>query len=203
MWLVERIFKKAATLDFSSSGQASPRVTQVFFDDHLFANAVEFTSWEAPSFQVSICEACGTEHCQSGGWLQPRTLGAYHAFVPRFGDVRSTDPWDAAEYAPPYVVQRFGIPVLDGARLAALAAIIPDLLSPAPPLSSAEAAELSGSRHPPGLTSAPAVGCDPRSWQLRQVWSPSTWCNSNICCPPLTPIRIPSPPAPSQQATSS
>lgn len=100
-WEVSRVEATSATLDLSSSGQAPRTVTRILFEDELFANVAEETCWHADRFQVTICEACAIEHCESGGWLQLRAVGEALVFQPCFDDYLSEDSWAASEYAPP------------------------------------------------------------------------------------------------------
>lgn len=128
-WIVDRVYRGTATLDLSSSGQAPIRVTQVLFDDELFANAAEVTSWGEEKFQVVICEACAIEHCETGGWVQLRGLEDALVFLPCFAELYSEDPWESSAYAPPAVVTAKGVPVLRAEALVQLRALIPSLPS--------------------------------------------------------------------------
>lgn len=83
-------------------------MTQAVVDGAVFANAAELSSWADTRVQVYICEACGIEHCASGGWLMARNVGVGVAFVPAFGEMLGGD-WEQVEYAPPYFAQ--GMPV--------------------------------------------------------------------------------------------
>ena len=89
MWAVRDLGTRSATLDFSSSGQASRAVTQAVIDEIVFANAVELCSWDDTRVQVHVCEDCGIEHCASGGWLVSRNVGVGVAFVPAFDEMLS------------------------------------------------------------------------------------------------------------------
>lgn len=108
MWAVRDLARKLATLDFSSSGQASRTVTQIVVDGLVFANAAELSSWDQPRVQVHVCEDCGVEQCASGGWLVPRNVGIGVAFVPDFDEMLVGD-WERMEYAPPDFAR--GLPV--------------------------------------------------------------------------------------------
>jgi len=162
MWQVERLSRRKVTLDFSSSEQANRRVTQVAFDGHWFANAVELTNWDANEFQVTVCEACGFEHCQSGGWVRARAVGNYYAFVPCFDDLRSEDPRDRVEYGPPEILRQSGIPLLDDKLFTALRNLAPELPNTPPALSCAELIDLLSFEAPEGIqvTSAQSLRSD-------------------------------------------
>lgn len=76
----------------------------------IFANAVELTSWGESRLQVLVCESCGIEHCEPGGWLCPRSAGDFVLFVPAFSEIREGEN-EQTEYAPPPYVGTQGIPV--------------------------------------------------------------------------------------------
>lgn len=106
IWLATEITKHRVTLDFSSSEQPNPTVTQLVVDEALFANAVELTSWDEDRVQLLVCGQCGIVHCQPGGWVVPRKAGELVAFVPLF-EAMLEDEEGRSEYAPPpFVVDR-------------------------------------------------------------------------------------------------
>lgn len=120
MWRIDSFESRRVRLDFSSSGQASPDVTQLVADDVVFANAVELTDWsEMARLQVLICESCGFEHCEPGGWLCPRSAGGYVVFVPAFAAMLEGES-ESTEYGPPPYVTTKGIPLCDPAAYATL-----------------------------------------------------------------------------------
>jgi hypothetical protein len=127
VWQVERLEFRSAALDFRSSGQGRPGVTQLLFDGELFANATGLTDWDADVFQVLVCEDCGVEDCEPGNWVQVRRLGTTSFFTPCWSD-------DVDRHSPPRLLERRGIPVLSdelyrtlGERLVALPGEPPDL----------------------------------------------------------------------------
>jgi hypothetical protein len=112
MWRVRQLASRQAKPDFSSSGQASRQLTQVIADGILLANATELSSWNERRVQVIVCESCGVEHCQPGGWLAPRLAGLDVVFAPAFSDMIAGES-ERREYAPPAFVADRGVPLLD------------------------------------------------------------------------------------------
>jgi hypothetical protein len=101
VWHVNRFDFRNATLDFRSSGQGTYKATQLFFDDELFANATGLTDWDAAMFQVRVCEHCGIERCEPGGWVCVRALGSARLFAPCVFE-------DMEDYFPPAILKRKG-----------------------------------------------------------------------------------------------
>lgn len=112
MWLVRDVTVQRATLDFTSSSGGHREVTQLLVDGVLFANAAELTDWSGARVQVLVCESCGIEQCEPGGWLAPRAVGDLIVFAPAFEDMRGGD---RTEYRPPHYVADKGIPVFSHA----------------------------------------------------------------------------------------
>ncbi len=117
MWTVQRVEAQRTTLDFTSSGQARREVTQIFADSVLFANASQLSSWDESRVQVIVCQSCGIERCEPGGWLAPHSAGDDILFVPVFSEMLEHHP---AEYAPPGYVNERGIPLFSRTFYSAL-----------------------------------------------------------------------------------
>lgn len=141
-WRVDKVTSRKMELDLRPSGQAPWTVTQIFLDDVCFANAAEVTSWDEQSFQVQVCEACAVEHCNSGGWLQLRSLGEERIFIPAFEDLDSADEWEAHMYRAPHFLRAQGVPIVSRDRFTELQSIVPSLPEEPPPLLASEAARL-------------------------------------------------------------
>lgn len=157
-WIVKEIGSHPAELDLSPSSQGSLRVTQILFDGELFANAAEVTSWDADAFQVGICSACAIEHCERGSWLQLRALGTTAVFVPCFSDLRSNDPLEVEEYAPPDTVRLKGLPVLSDALFSELRSVVARVPTDLAPMTGREAALAVWFEAPPGVFRETAEG---------------------------------------------
>lgn len=149
MWRVRDVVGRPHTLDFTSSGQGRHRDTQVFLDGELFANAPSLSTWTEDRVQVVVCESCGMEHCEPGGWLALRSAGDLRVFLPMRDD-RETDE-DRAEYSPPEVVARRGAPLLEPAVYRQLQHLIPELPDLPRPISGAEARGLLTWEAPPAV----------------------------------------------------
>jgi hypothetical protein len=120
MWRIDAFESRRVRADFSSSGQASPEVTQLIVDGVVFANALELTDWSAHHrFQVIVCESCGIQQCAPGGWLCPRSAGEYVVFVPAFGAMLEGER-EGKDYAPPPYVATKGIPMCSAAAYGSL-----------------------------------------------------------------------------------
>jgi hypothetical protein len=92
--------------DFSSSGQPSPHWTKLVSDGVELCNSLEWTYWRQNPVQVRLCEQCGREGCEMGGYVHVSRLGRHLLW---------TRPWfEAAEeraspqYQPSAAVRRFG-----------------------------------------------------------------------------------------------
>ncbi len=148
-WTVCELAVQSNTLDFTSSGQGHYLATQVFLDGALFANAVGLTAWNDDRIQVVVCAACGAEHCETGGWLTLRSVGALRVFLPMFSEWRSEQ--DQGEYAPPRVVMQRGAPLFEPHIYAQLRQVVSELPASPPPLSGPEACALFRFEAPAGV----------------------------------------------------
>lgn len=98
-------------------------MTQIFADDRLIANAVEYTDWDTERIQLLVCEQCGVVHCEHGNWVTLRASGDYVLFVPAFDDLAGADDMEWMEYQPPQFIERHGCIALGQREYAALRAI--------------------------------------------------------------------------------
>lgn len=121
MWRVREVVTRKVRLDFSSSGQRERDVTQIIADGTVLANAIELTDWKGPSVQLIVCEECGTEHCEPGGWVAPRWTGSHVILLPDFARM-ADDDWALREYRPPDYVSSRGIPILEESLATAIPA---------------------------------------------------------------------------------
>ncbi|WMS86580.1 hypothetical protein [Pleionea litopenaei] len=126
MWTPNKISSKKAELDFSSSGQDASKVTQIFFDKHLFCNAVELLEIEDASIQFLVCEHCGYAGCSPGNWLSLRYCGEFIFLIPSFVDMEEGE-WELSEYGAPYYVKKEGGIYLSSEQYAELLELIPSL----------------------------------------------------------------------------
>lgn len=125
-------------MDFTSSGQGRPVVTQLLFDEIVVANAVELTDWAEESVQLEVCEACGVIHCNPGGWGALRRLGDSVVLIPDF-QAMTEGP---IEYRPPGWMSKPGPALVSGSLVEELWAAVPELpaVTGLKPLSGSEAA---------------------------------------------------------------
>ena len=127
MWKVGEISVVPTYLNFFSSGGGEMQVRQLLFDQVRLANAVELTDWtRADRIQVVVCEDCGHESCEPGGWVSVRNVGVGVVLCPAFSALED-DEWDDAEFAPPACVLTRGTPFLTAALYARLRALVPGL----------------------------------------------------------------------------
>lgn len=108
-WRVQQIESRRSQMDYTSSAQGHPTVTQLLADGVVIANAVERTTWSARTVQSMICSECGMERCAAGGWISPRAADAAILWLPAFEEMAG-GARDAAEYRPPEYFER-GIPL--------------------------------------------------------------------------------------------
>ena len=91
-------------------------------DDEVLANAIELTPWGSNDIlQLTICEHCGFEGCEIGGYISLRRSGDLVLLCPQF------DHWiddEDDQHAPPWWMKSRGVAVLDGHRFAALREIV-------------------------------------------------------------------------------
>jgi len=126
MWALPPLEQRVIELDFSSAGLAPRYVTRLLAGSVVFANAVELTDWQGGDVQLIVCEKCGIEHCQYGGWMGPRRAGDYVVFAPDsrlFGGSNE----DRAEFRPPEYVRSHGWPFAEIAAYEALRGSVPEL----------------------------------------------------------------------------
>ena len=143
MWTPPPFETKTIRLDFSSSEQGRPTVTQIYAGELQFANAVELAEWNTERVQLLVCEDCGFVHCARGNWVAFRSAGDWIVVLPAFAEMYENDD-DWSEYEPPAFLAERGSMVLGLTRYEELRRIAPELPTPdaLPRLSSAELAQL-------------------------------------------------------------
>jgi hypothetical protein len=52
MWRVSALETRRAAMDFTSSGQGRPTMSQLVFDGAVVANAIELTDWSESPFNL-------------------------------------------------------------------------------------------------------------------------------------------------------
>lgn len=127
-----------AMVDFSSSEQGRPTVTQLTGDGEIFANAIEFTTWSADPVQVEVCSECGVERCAPGGWVALRRSGDRVIWLPAFDEMAEDD----AEFGPPRYFEERGVPIFEPEPAKALAEAVGVTLDEVRPLESRDVAHL-------------------------------------------------------------
>jgi hypothetical protein len=105
---------KPAKLDFSPSGQAPLKASQLLSDRIQIINALELVDWDEEKIQLLICEACGNTHCKSGDWVSLRKSDSLILILPAFEAVSGEDS-DKEEYQPPSYLKQKGIAYFDRA----------------------------------------------------------------------------------------
>ena len=126
MWTPSKISTKKSELDFSSSGQESAKVTQVYFDKHLFCNGLELLEIEDTSIQFLVCDHCGYAGCSPGNWLSLRRCDDVIFFIPSFVDMEEGDS-ELSEYGAPYFIKKEGVIYLSSEQYSELLELIPKL----------------------------------------------------------------------------
>jgi hypothetical protein len=112
MWQISNPEIRTGRLDFSSSGQGTKAVSQLYSDDIQLMNAIELVGWEMDEDQFLICEGCGFVHCKSGDWVSLRAAGPLILVIPAFGSYFQ-DGEVNTEYSPPVYLRKRGIPYFD------------------------------------------------------------------------------------------
>jgi hypothetical protein len=114
MWQIKNPEIKLATLDFSSSEQGKPQVSQLFSDGIELINALELVNWDSEDTQFLVCDACGQTQCKSGDWVSIRKSNSLILILPAseyvWGEKR-----EKGEYTPPYYLRKKGVAYLDHA----------------------------------------------------------------------------------------
>ncbi len=133
-----RFTTRSATFDFSSSGGDTFDVTELWAEEELLANAIEFIDWSNDPVQVRVCEKCGVTGCEPGGWLSLRSGGSTALLIPAFSRMAE----NPSEYAPPKNVARVGGLIISCSVYDSMRHLIPGLPHPdaLPRLSCNEAA---------------------------------------------------------------
>lgn len=110
MWHIKNPEIRKTTLDFTSSGQGKPEVSQLVYENTMLMNAIEYIEFNEDSFinfgentdavQVIICDHCGETQCSSGGWICLRKSGDFVLLIPAF-ELIEEDDWNETHYTPP------------------------------------------------------------------------------------------------------
>jgi hypothetical protein len=108
MWQIKNPQLKPSTLDFSSSGQGTRPVWQLFADGVELINALELVDWELEETQFLVCEECGQTGCKVGGWVSVRKSDSRVFFLPAWDYVWG-DYEDKEEYGPPIYLKKHGL----------------------------------------------------------------------------------------------
>jgi hypothetical protein len=104
MWTVSAIETRKVRMNFTSSGQGRPVMTELLLDGTIIANAIELTDWTEGPVQIEVCGSCGYVHCASGGWVSVKRLGKGIMILPAFDAMAK----NSAEYSPPEWMARSG-----------------------------------------------------------------------------------------------
>jgi hypothetical protein len=122
VWRIQNLEKGEVTLDFSSAGLGPCRTSALIADDTTVVNATTLIEMEPDGcIQVLVCEACGTVHCEPGGWVQPRRFGDAVVWLPCFDRLAN----DGAEYRPPDYLKSRGLPFFGGSQAQQLGDLLP------------------------------------------------------------------------------
>jgi hypothetical protein len=100
MWHIKNPEIRKATLDFTSSDQGKPEVSQLIYDNSILMNAIEYIDFDEDAVQIIVCDHCGITQCSSGNWVCFRKSGKYILLMPTFKEIEE-DSWNMTEYASP------------------------------------------------------------------------------------------------------
>jgi hypothetical protein len=75
MLVVELADVESWTPNFASSGQANPKWTRVRASGTEICDTLEGVEWLDNPVQVTLCDACGTPECASGGYTHISRVG--------------------------------------------------------------------------------------------------------------------------------
>ncbi len=132
MWQINDPQIRKSNFDFSSSGGGVHEVSQLFEDDIMIANAIEFIEFDETSVQLIICNACGTIGCESGNRVCFRRSSEFVLLIPDFENIEADD-FRATQFAPPNYYDRkdrnrkLGTPYFDLGTYKNLRKLIPKL----------------------------------------------------------------------------
>lgn len=108
--------------DRGARSQGAYPTSALVADDTTIVNATSLLELEDDGcVQVIVCTSCGTVHCESGGWVQPRRFGDTLLWLPCFERLSE----DGAEFRPPDFFKTRGLPVFDGATVVQLGDLLP------------------------------------------------------------------------------
>lgn len=138
MWTVSAIETRKVRMDFTSSGQGRPVMTELLLDGTVVANAVELTDWTEDPVQIEVCGSCGYVHCASGGWVSIKRLGEGMMILPAFDAMAK----NSVEYSPPEWMARSGPALISEILVESLRIAAPELpeISRLMPVTHADAA---------------------------------------------------------------
>lgn len=101
MTLIRTLGRTPVRRDYRSAGLGVADTAALVSDLGVVAvNSLRDATWSADGFQVYLCDCCGIEGCEVGGWVTARRFGAAVAWVPAF-DLMAGGPWELGNYAPP------------------------------------------------------------------------------------------------------
>lgn len=87
--------------NYARSEQGHPASRALVGEDgRVLVNDLDRVVFRATGFQVLLCDECGVEGCEGGGWVTARRYGSALAWVPAL-DLMRGDPWCTENYAPP------------------------------------------------------------------------------------------------------
>lgn len=112
MWRIDEPTIERATLNFTSSSQGRPQVSQLKSGGVILMNALELMEWSPERTQVIVCDSCGIPSCESGGWVNLRRTTDRVLLIPPFDEIEQ-DNWSRDEYRPPRYLQDIGTPYFE------------------------------------------------------------------------------------------
>lgn len=110
--MVEKIETRPVVLVFTSSGGGSLSTFELYADQVLFANALEFIDLSEDPSQLIVCDKCGIIGCQPGGWVSFRRAGDLVLVIPAFDSMEIAE-YGLEEYRPPDYFKDMGFPCFD------------------------------------------------------------------------------------------
>lgn len=101
MTVVRTLIRTPVRRDYRSAGLGVVDTAALVADWGLVVvNSLHDATWSADGFQVHLCDSCGIEGCEMGGWVTARRFGTAVAWVPAL-DLMAGGPRGRGNYAPP------------------------------------------------------------------------------------------------------
>lgn len=108
-WVIEKFVFATKQFEFERSDRVKRELTELVVDGCVLFNMLELTGVSNNRIQVVLCDHCGLERCQPGGWLAPRRWKDRVVLIPIPMGFNESE-LERYQYSAPDYVSRRGCP---------------------------------------------------------------------------------------------